>query len=309
MVSPESGSGYGSGNGPGGNPVRVIALAIAAVLIGSVSAAAVDPAPAPAPTTGASPVDVAQIALARARPALACRFAFTLEEEGVANAPWADYPADAKQTLEFDPRRAIGDRWKIIRNEKNLRPEIRRQFNYGGRSDPRADVLTLTLEGDIDITELQLKEERPDVWVFTFKPFATTTVNREAHVFLNVLKGELWVSRRTGQVVRRNLRIEEPFDTGLGRVRVADFDRTYAEDGIGYAVTRGTAQKMNISVQGRGVEATGWQRISKIVPICDPAEVRAIAEMEARDVKYEKSDGPVRTGTRVRPRGRVVPKR
>jgi hypothetical protein len=62
---------------------------------------------------------------------------------------------------------------------------------------------------------------------------------------------------------------------------------------------------MSITVQGRGVDSHGKQRISGVTPICDPAEVRAIAEMEARDVGYERSDGPTRTGTRIRPRGRL----
>lgn len=277
------------------------ALAVALSLIAAPLAASVAAEPQP----GANPVDVAQAALARARPSLACRFAFTLAEEGVANAPWADWPEDAKRTVQFDPRRAIGDRWRIIRNEKGLRPQIRRQFNWGGRSDPHADMLTLTLEGDVDIGELRLKEERADVWVFSFTPTATDTVNPQAHIFLNALHGELWVSRRTGQIVRRDLHIVEPFDTGLGRVRVADFHRDYAEDGSGYAITRATAQKMSISVQGRGVDAEGTQRISDVIPICDPAEVQRIAEMEARDVQDEKSDGPTRAGTRLRARGRL----
>lgn len=279
--------------------MRVLVLAaVAAVALPLGASMAADPAPA-------NPVAIAQAALSRARPALACRFAFTLQEEGSADSNYVRYPPSVKQTIEFDPRRAIGDRWQIVRNEKNIRREIRRQMNWGGRSDPRADMLTLTLEGDIDITDLQLKEERPDVWVMSFKPFATSTVNREAHVFLNALKGELWVSRATNQIVRRRLYIEEPFDTGLGRIRVADFDRIYADNGLGYSVTQDTAQKMSITVQGRGVDAQGKQRISGVTPICDPAEVRAIAEMEARDVGYERSDAPTRTGTRMRPRGRL----
>ncbi len=253
----------------------------------------------------ASPVSVAQAALARSRASLECRFAFTLEEEGAATAPWATWPADAKQTLQFDPRRAIGDRWKIIRNEKNVRKDIRRQFNVGGRSDPHADLLTLTLEGDVDITDITLKQERPDVWVFGFKPSATSTVNREAHSFLNALEGELWVSRQTGEIVRRTLLIAEPFDSGLGRVRVANFTREYAPADGGAVITRGTRQNMTITVQGRGVESTGRQTISAITPICDPAEVRAIAEMEARDVSYERSDSEPRTGTRMRSYGRT----
>lgn len=279
--------------------MRVFALAVAAALALPLAVSlAADPGPA-------TPMAIAQAALERGRPALACRFAFTLEEEGVADSLRSDYPNDAKQTVEFDPRRAIGERWRILKNEKNVRREIRRQFNWGGRSDPRADVLTLTLEGDVDITDLQLKEERPDVWVFAFKPSATSTVNREAHVFLNALSGELWVSRSSGQIVRRTLRVVEPFDTGLGRVRVADFERTYAEDGAGYAITRNTAQKMSISVQGRGIDAKGSQRISNVTPICDPAEVGAIAEMETREVQYERSDVTARTGTRLRSRGRL----
>jgi hypothetical protein len=277
--------------------VLALAVAAAVALPLGVSQAA-DP-------IAATPVEIAQAALARARPALACRFAFTLQEEGSAKSLFAQDPSAVKQTIEFDPRRAIGDRWKIIRNEKNVRREIRRQLNWGGRSDPRADMLTLTLEGDIDITELQLKEERPDAWVFSFTPFATSTVNQEAHVFLNALKGELWVSRANNQIVRRRLFIEEPFDTGLGRIRVADFDRVYVDNGSGYTVTQDTVQKMSITVQGRGVDSHGKQRISGVTPICDPAEVRAIAEMEARDVGYERSDGPTRTGTRIRPRGRL----
>lgn len=287
--------------------MRTLTLSIAIVAASAaaaVAAWAADPAPVAVAAPG-SPVDIAQAALARSRGALQCRFAFTLEEEGVADAPWADYPADAKQTVQFDPRRAIGDRWKIIKNEKNVRSDIRRQFNWGGRSDPRADMLTLTLEGDVDITELTLKEERRDVWVFGFKPFATSTVNRQAHVFLNVLEGELWVSRQSGEVVRRVLRVKEPFDTGLGRVRVADFSRDYAPGEGGYAFTRDTAQKMQITVQGRGVDASGRQTISDVIPICDPAEVQRIAEMEARDVTYEKSDAPPRTGSRLRSRGRL----
>lgn len=252
-----------------------------------------------------NPVSVAQAALARSRASLDCRFAFTLEEEGVANAPWATWPADAKQTLQFDPRRAIGDRWKIIRNEKNVRKDIRRQFNVGGRSDPRADLLTLTLEGDVDINDITLKQERPDVWVFGFKPSATSTVNREAHSFLNALEGELWVSRQTGEIVRRTLLIAEPFDSGLGRVRVGNFMRVYAPGQNGAAITRDTRQKMTITVQGRGVESEGRQTISDVTPICDPAEVRAIAEMEARDVSYERSDSDPRTGSRVRSYGRT----
>ena len=281
----------------------VLALVLTAAVAAGVAVAA-DPATEVATVGVSHPLKVAQAALARSRASLQCRFAFTLEEEGVANAPWATWPADAKQTLQFDPRRAIGERWKIIRNEKNVRKDIRRLFNLGGRSDPHADLLTLTLEGDVDITDLQLKEERADVWVFSFKPFATTTVNPEAHVFLNALVGELWVSRQSGEIVRRTLLIDEPFDSGLGRVRVANFMREYLPGQSGYAMTRGTAQKMTITVQGRGIESEGRQTISEIQPICDPVEVRAIAEMEARGVSYERSDSEPRTGSRVRGYGR-----
>ncbi len=281
----------------------ILALALTTTALTAVGAAvAADPA---STTATSSPLSVAQAALARSRASLECRFAFTLEEEGQATAPWATWPADAKQTLQFDPRRPIGDRWKIIRNEKNVRKDIRRQFNVGGRSDPHADLLTLTLEGDVEITDLQLKAERPDVWVFSFKPFATSTVNAEAHVFLNALAGELWVSRQTGEIVRRTLLIAEPFDSGLGRVRVGNFMREYVPGQGGYAITRDTAQNMTITVQGRGVESEGRQSISDVQPICDPAEVRSIAEMETRDVSYERSDSDPRTGSRVRSYGRT----
>jgi hypothetical protein len=284
--------------------LRTLVLSLAVVIAsGAVGAAAWAADPAPAGMS--APMDAAQAALARSRAQLACRFAFTLEEEGEADMAGATWPADAKQTLNFDPRRPIGERWKIIRNEKNIRKKIRRQFNWGGRSDPRADMLTITLEGDVDITDLTLKETRPDMWVFAFKPFATSTVNRQAHVFLNAMEGELWISRQSGDVVRRVLRVAEPFDTGLGRVRTGDFVRTYAPGANGHSFTRDTAQKMQITVQGRGVDAVGRQTISEIVPICDPAEVQAIAEMEARDVTYEKSDQEPATGSRLRSRGRL----
>ena len=247
-----------------------------------------------------SPVEVAQAALDRSRASLQCRFAFTLQEKGEADAPWATWEADAQHTLEFDPRRGIGERWRIVQNERNIRRTIRRQFNYGGRSDPHTDLLTVTLEGDVSINDLRLLEERPDVWVFEFSPSATSTVNRDAHSFLNKLQGELWVSRSTGSVVRRSLKISEPFESGIGRVNTGIFVREYSETPPGFAFVQGTNQTMSVTVQGRGVDTQGRQRITAVQPICDPAEVRRIAEMEARDEQYERTDREPTTGSRMR---------
>jgi hypothetical protein len=247
----------------------------------------------------ADPVAVAQAALERNRPQLQCRFAYTLVEEAANKTMWATYDLTRKNRMEFDPRRPIGERWRILGANRQAGDQ-RRQMNWGARSDPRSDILTLTLEGDIKIKDLALIETRPDAWVFSFKPEATGTVNRTAHSWLNQLTGELVVSRATGEVVGRTLRQVGAFEEGLGRLREGVFQRAYASNGT-YSFTAATNQKMEMSAQGKQVQSNGKQQISGIVPICDPAEVARIAALELEGPGRELNDRPeTPTGTRVR---------
>jgi hypothetical protein len=246
----------------------------------------------------ADPVAVAKAALERNRPALQCRFAFTLVEKAENQTIWATFDLKRRNRMEFDPRRPIGERWRILAANR-AHGDQRRQMNWGARSDPRADLLTLTLEGDVEISELKLQEARPDAWVLSFTPVATGTVNKTSHNWLNQLQGELIVSRGSGEVVGRTLRQVGAFEEGMGRLRTGSFSRTYAAKGP-YSFTAATNQDMEMSAAGKRVKTIGEQTITAVTPICDAAEVARIAAMEAAAPQRELSDRTAPTGTRIR---------
>ena len=272
----------------------------AAAFCAALGAALAAPSP-PAAADGANldPLAVAQTALDRARGSLKCRYAFTLVEKGQNETIWASFDLSQRQTLEFDPRRPVGQRWRILATTRTDRIYQRRVLNYGGRSDPKTDLLTLTLEGDVVIRDLALQSETPASWVFSFKPSASNTVNINAHPFLNAMSGELHVSKATGQVTRRRIFLKEPFDAGVGRVRAGDFTRDYAVTDIGAPLVRATNQLLSTTVYGRGIDSTGEQIIRNITAICDRAEVERIAAMEAAAPNVERSDVKPPTGTRL----------
>lgn len=273
-----------------------------ATILAMAAAIALLTAPATADDTtaraAADPIAIAKAALERNRPALQCRFAFTLVEKAENKTIWATYDLSRRNRMEFDPRRPIGERWRILAASR-AHGDQRRQMNWGARSDPRADLLTLTLEGDVEISDLKLQEARADAWVFSFAPIASSTVNKTSHNWLNQLQGELIVSRGTGEVVGRTLRQAGAFEEGLGRLRTGVFARTYATKGA-YSFTAATNQEMEMSAAGKRVKTTGEQTITNVTPICDAGEVARIAAMEAAGVRRELSDRTPSTGTRIR---------
>jgi hypothetical protein len=276
------------------------AFMIAALVMSAGPSGGVAPANAQSSNSAAAdPVLVAQAAVDRARASLKCRYAFTLVEQGQNETIWATYDLRQRQTLEFDPRRPPGQRWRILATTRTDRIYQRRVLNVGGRSDPKTDLLSLTLEGDIVIRDLALQSETLTSWVFSFQPSASNTVNITAHPFLNAMSGELHVSKATGQVTRRRIYLKEPFDAGVGRVRAGDFVRDYALGDNGVPLVRATNQLLSTTVYGRGIDSTGVQSVRNVTPICDPAEVARIAAMEAEAPNVERSDVKPPTGTRL----------
>jgi hypothetical protein len=276
--------------------MRKVLLASALAL--SMIAAPVLAQDTPAPVGAAEAVATAQAAIARSKSALQCRFAFTMKEKAANQTLWASFDLERSQTASYDPRRERGERWEV-KGASRPRVEQRRQMNWGTRSDPRTDVLTIPLEGDIEITELKLTEERPDAWVFSFKPFATGTVNPQGRGWLNQLTGELVVSK-SGQIVSRTLIQQGVFEAGLGRARDSRFTRFYSAGRNGEALLASTKQELTMSARGRGVDSVGEQVYSGVEPICDPAEVKRIADYESSESWREKGDMDPRTGSRIR---------
>jgi hypothetical protein len=220
-------------------------------------------------------------------------------ERGENDTVWASFDLKQSQTLQFDPRRPIGERWRILATTRSDRLYQRRVFNYGGRSDPRTDLLTLTLEGDVAIRDLTLTGETPAAWTFGFRPSASPIVNRMAHPFLNALQGELQIDKASGDVISRRLFLSSTFDAGAGRVRKGDFTRFYERQADGAVVLRAATSKLGVSVYGRQIDSEGDQTIRNIIPICDAAEVQRIAAMEAAAPNIERTDNRPFTGTRI----------
>lgn len=280
--------------------LRAILLS-SAVLLGTMGliAAPVFAAEAPMQTTAMSgdapvanePIAAAEAALVRARGALQCRFAFSLQEEAANRAVWVDRPLTVRQSLEFDPRRDPGERWRVLNTTRTDTRAQRRQLNLGGRSDPRTDLLSLTVEGDVRITNLQLKETRPDAWVFSFVPEATNEVSTQGQSFLNELVGELVVSRQTGSVIERTLLVDGAYDAGQGRVQNSRFTRRY-RDVDGLTVVATTEQQFMMSARGQPVRTTGRQTYSGVTPICAAGDLEAINLAEATSGSRERDDTP-----------------
>lgn len=272
-----------------------VTLGVAAIagMIAPVGQAAANAPPNP------DPVAIARAALEAAQGSLRCRYAFTLEERGENDTTWATFDLKQRQTLQFDPRRPMGDRWRILSTTRPDRIYQRRVFNYGGRSDPKTDLLTLTLEGDVVISDLALQSETSDAWVLSFRPSASDIVSRTGQPFLNAMTGELTVDKATGAIVRRRIFLKEPFDAGVGRVREGNFVREYGPGDAGAPLVRATNQLLVVTVRGRGIDTVGEQKIRNITPICDPAEVDRIAAAEAAAPNLERSDVKPPTGSRV----------
>ncbi len=257
-------------------------------------AAAATEAPATAPTGDAAPLAAAQaiptdpmelaaFARANALEPAQCRFAFSRAATTAARVACSD--ADAEVVVRFDPRLAIGERWTVVRAERQQRA-LQRNLAREDRKALPFDLIALTAEGEWTMENLAFATEHPDRYVYSFVPrmIPERSSSETGQGIIEQLIGEVEISRETGRVIATTLR-EPPEEAvralGIVRVRRALLRSSFADGPNALHIADGGSQMMSMSALLTQTELTTTFRYTDVEAICDPAEVARIGEAEA----------------------------
>lgn len=250
------------------------------------AATAVEPqaeAVAPAPVVPTDPMELAAFALANAREAAQCRFAFSRLTAGGAQFGWSASAADI--VARFDPRLPVGERWTVVRANTQQRA-IQRSLSREDRKGLPSDLIGLLPEGEWTYQNVAVASEHPDKVVYSYTPqvIPERASNETGVRIIEQLVGQFEVSRETGRIISGTL-TEPPEGAvramGIVRVHRALFGFRYATGANGLLLTDSGAQQMRLSALGTPSEVEFSFRFEDVEPICDPADVARIAEAEA----------------------------
>jgi hypothetical protein len=252
-------------------------------------ATAVEPqaeAVAVAPVVPTDPMELAAFALANAREAAQCRFAFSRLTVGGAQFGWSAGTADI--VARFDPRLPVGERWTVVRANSQQRA-IQRNMSREDRKGMPSDLIGLMPEGEWTYQNIAVASEHPDKVVYSYTPRAIPerAANETGVRIIEQLVGQFEVLRETGRIISGTL-TEPPEGAvralGIVRVHRALFGFRYATAANGFLLTDSGAQQMRLSALGTPSEVEFSFRFEDVEPICDPAEVARIAAAEAAAV-------------------------
>jgi|CXWL01.1.fsa_nt_gi hypothetical protein len=275
--------------------IRILAVVLA--LSGSAWAQSAEPI-APAPETAAdleTPAPIAAVptdpmrlvasALENAREPAQCRFAFSKLSTTAAQVGWSD--AEAETVIRFDPRLAIGERWQVVRANRQQRA-LQRALVREDRKGLPFDLMALTAEGEWTFENLAFESEHPDRFIYSYTPrmVPERIADQTGVGIIEQLIGQLEVSR-DGHVLNSTLR-EPPEDAvralGIVRVRRALLRSAYQPGVNGFYVTEGGSQMFSMSALLTQTEVTTSFRFEDVEAICDPGEVARIVAAEAAAV-------------------------
>lgn len=236
-----------------------------------------------APVVPTDPSELAAFALANAREAAQCRFAFSRLTAGGTQFGWS--ASSAEIVARFDPRLPIGERWTVVRANSQQRA-IQRSLSREDRKGLPSDLIGLMPEGEWTYENIAVTSEHPDKVVYSYTPRAIPerAANETGVRIIEQLVGQFEVSRETGRIISGTL-TEPPEGAvralGIVRVHRALFGFRYATGANGFLLTDSGAQQMRLSALGTPSQVEFSFRFEDIEPICDPAEVARIVEAEA----------------------------
>jgi hypothetical protein len=247
--------------------------------------AAIPEAAAPTPVVvPTDPMELVAFALANAREAQQCRFAFTRLQTTAAQVTWSN--ADAEGEIRFDPRLPIGERWTVVRASRQQRA-IQRALSRQDRKGLPFDLITLAAEGEWRFENVALASELPDRYVYNFTPrmIPERSADETGAGIIEQLVGQLEVSRETGRVLASTLREPPPGTAvramGIVRVHRALLHNFYNTDAGGRQITESGSQMFQMSALLSQTEVTTSFRFTNVEPVCDPAEIERITAAEA----------------------------
>lgn len=250
------------------------------------SEAGAAPAAPQAETAAPVPADameLAAFALANAGEPAQCRFAYSRLTVGGAQFGWA--ASDADTVARFDPRLPVGERWTVVRANRQQRA-IQRNLSREDRKGFPSDLISLLAQGEWTFENIAVASESPQTVTYNYTPrVIPERASSETGVgIIEQLVGQFEVSRETGRIISGTLR-EPPEDAvralGIVRVHRALFGFRYATGPNGFLLTDSGAQEMRMTALFTPSEVEYSFRYADIEPICDPSEVARIAEAEA----------------------------